>query len=106
MFAIWQANDHKGFRNLQCAQPPFCWNELGTSDTEKAGSFTPTCWLDRGECPESPIEYMMFKNGDRGAGGMYQITLRWDRCRHTGWFTLRSTIATRKCKKPPNLAVA
>jgi predicted enzyme related to lactoylglutathione lyase len=24
--------------------------------------------------PESPIEYTMFKNGDRGAGGMYQIT--------------------------------
>jgi predicted enzyme related to lactoylglutathione lyase len=74
VFALWQAKDHKG-SGIYNVPNSFCWNELGTTDTKKAGEFYSNVFgWTREDFSESPIEYTMFKNGDRGAGGMYKIT--------------------------------
>ena len=74
VFAIWQAKDHQGSGTYNVPNS-LCWNELGTRDTAKAREFYTNVFGWTAESmPESPIEYTMFKNGDRGAGGMYQIT--------------------------------
>ena len=74
VFALWQAKDHKG-AGIYNVPNSFIWNELGTRDTQKAGEFYSKVfgWAQEG-FPGSPVEYTVFKNGDRGAGGMYQIT--------------------------------
>ena len=74
VFALWQAKDHKG-AGIYNVPNSFIWNELGTRDTQKAGEFYSKVfgWAQEG-FPGSPIEYTVFKNGDRGAGGMYRIT--------------------------------
>lgn len=74
VFAIWQGKDHKG-SGIYNVPGSFCWNELGTRDTQKAGDFYSNVfgWAKE-EMSGGPIEYTMFKNGDRGAGGMYKIT--------------------------------
>jgi predicted enzyme related to lactoylglutathione lyase len=74
VFALWQAKEHKG-AGLYNGPNSLCWNELGTTDTEKAGEFYSNVfgWTREG-FSESPVEYTMFNNGDRGAGGMYKIT--------------------------------
>lgn len=74
VFALWQAKDHKGSA-IYGMPNAACWNELGTTDTQKAGQFYSNVFgWTREDFSESPIEYTMFKDGDRGAGGMYQIT--------------------------------
>jgi len=74
VFALWQPKEHKG-SGIYNVAGSFCWNELGTTDTEKAGNFYSNVFgWTREKFSDSPIEYTMFKNGDRGAGGMYQIT--------------------------------
>ena len=74
VFALWQPKQHVG-SGIYNVPGSFCWNELGTTDTEKAGEFySKLCGWTRENFSESPIEYTMFKNGDRGAGGMYKIT--------------------------------
>jgi predicted enzyme related to lactoylglutathione lyase len=74
VFALWQSGTHSG--SSVCNIPnSFCWNELGTTDTAKAGEFyTGLFGWERDVQNFGPMEYTMFKNGDRGAGGMYQIT--------------------------------
>lgn len=74
VFALWQPKEHKG-SGIYNVPGSFCWNELGTNDTKKAGDFYSGLfgWA-REEMPGGEIEYTMFKNGDRGAGGMYKIT--------------------------------
>ena len=74
VFALWQAKEHKG-SGISNVPNSFCWNELGTTDTETAGQFyTNLFGWTKEQFSESPVEYTMFKNGDRGAGGMYKIT--------------------------------
>jgi len=74
VFALWQPKDQKG-AGIYNVPNSFIWNELGTRDTQKAGEFYSKVfgWTQEG-FPGSPVEYTVFKNGDRGAGGMYQIT--------------------------------
>ncbi|HEX6716790.1 MAG TPA: VOC family protein [Pyrinomonadaceae bacterium] len=74
VFALWQAKDHKG-AGIYNVPNSFCWNELGTNDTQRAGEFYVNVfgWTKNTQ-NFGPMEYTMFKNGDRGAGGMYQIT--------------------------------
>ena len=74
VFALWQAKDHKG-AGIYNVPNSFCWNELGTNDTQRAGDFYVKVfgWTKNTQ-NFGPMEYTMFKNGDRGAGGMYQIT--------------------------------
>jgi predicted enzyme related to lactoylglutathione lyase len=74
VFAIWQAKDNKG-SGVYNVPNSFCWNELGTRDTAKAGEFYSNVFgWTREPLPESPVEYTIFKNGDRGNGGMYKMT--------------------------------
>lgn len=74
VFAIWQAKDSKG-AGIYNVPNSFCWNELGTRDTAKAAEFyTNVFGWAKEPFPGSPIEYTIFKNGDRGAGGMYKIS--------------------------------
>src|SRR5215203_1632661 len=74
VFALWQAKDNKGAA-IYNVPGSLVWNELGTTDTDKAGDFYSDVfgWTKQG-FPGSPIEYTVFNNGDRGAGGMYKIT--------------------------------
>lgn len=74
VFALWQAGTHEG-SGIYNVPGSFCWNELGTTDTAKAGDFYAGLFgWERDTQNFGPMEYTMFKNGDRGAGGMYQIT--------------------------------
>ena len=74
VFALWQPKEHKG-SGIYNVPGSFCWNELGTTDMQKAGDFyTGLFGWTRDDMSGGPIEYTMFKNGDRGAGGMYKIT--------------------------------
>ena len=74
VFALWQAKDNKG-AGAQGVLNAACWNELGTIDTEKAGQFYANVFgWTREPFSESPVEYTMFKQGERGTGGMYKIT--------------------------------
>ncbi len=74
MFALWQAGTHKG-ASLVNVPNSFCWNELATRDTAKAGDFyTKVFGWTRDVQQFGPLEYTIFKNGDRGAGGMFGIT--------------------------------
>ena len=74
VFALWQPKEHKG-SGIYNVPGSFCWNELGTTDTEKAGDFyTGLFGWAKEDMSGGPIEYTMFRNGDRAAGGMYKIT--------------------------------
>lgn len=73
VFALWQAGTNKG-AGIYNVPNTLCWNELGTTDTQKAGDFYSNLFGWTREAFPGPIEYTMFKNGDRGAGGMYKIT--------------------------------
>jgi hypothetical protein len=74
VFAIWQPTEHKG-AGIYNVPNSHTWNELGTKDTEKAKEFYSNVfgWTSQ-SFPGSPVEYTIFNNGDRGAGGMYKIT--------------------------------
>lgn len=73
VFAVWQRITHPGAA-IYNVPNSFCWNELGTNDTQKAGDFYSNLFGWTREPFTGPIEYTMFRNGDRGAGGMYKIT--------------------------------
>ena len=74
VFAIWEGKDTNGAA-IYNVPNTLCWNELGTNDTGRAGEFYSNLFgWSRDTQTFGPMEYTMFKNGDRGAGGMYQIT--------------------------------
>ena len=74
VFALWQAGTHKG-AGIYNVPNSFCWNELGTTDTRKAGEFYSNLFgWTRNVQNFGPMEYTIFNNGDKGAGGMYKIT--------------------------------
>ena len=74
VFALWQAGTHKGAGVVNVANS-FCWNELMTTDTTRAGDFY-TGLFGWGKDTQNfgPLEYTMFQNGERPAGGMLKIT--------------------------------
>jgi predicted enzyme related to lactoylglutathione lyase len=74
VFALWQAKDHKG-AGVVNVPGSFCWNELMTTDTTKDGKFY-TGLFGWGKDTQNfgPMEYTMFSNGERPAGGMLKIT--------------------------------
>ena len=74
VFALWQAGTHRGAGVVNVAGS-FCWNELMTTDTKKAGDFyTGLFGWGRDTQNFGPLEYTMFSNNERPAGGMLQIT--------------------------------
>ncbi|MEP6819935.1 MAG: VOC family protein [bacterium] len=74
VFALWQAGTHQGAGVVNVANS-FCWNELMTTDTTRDGEFY-TGLFGWGKDTQNfgPLEYTMFSNNERPAGGMLQIT--------------------------------
>jgi uncharacterized protein len=71
VFALWQAGTHKG-AGVANVPNSFCWNELATPDTEKAGDFyTGLFGWGKNVQQMGPMIYTSFMNGERPAGGMY-----------------------------------
>ena len=74
VFALWEGRDHKGAGVVNTPNS-FCWNELMTTDTAKDGDFYAGLFGWAKDVQNfGPLEYTMFANGDRPAGGMLQIT--------------------------------
>ncbi len=72
-FAIWQPVKHPGAAVVNLPNS-FCWNELATNDVTKAGDFYADLFgWNRDVQSFGPIEYTMFTNGGRPAGGMFAI---------------------------------
>ncbi len=72
VFAIWQAGTRSG-AGIYNVPNSFCWNELGTKDTAKAGEFyTSLFGWGKNVQQMGPMTYTSFMNGDRPAGGMYE----------------------------------
>lgn len=74
--ALWQPIQQIG---AQIVNEPgtLCWNELHTHDVDGSGAFYTKLFdwsvhTDKGKPP-----YTMFKNGERGAGGMIEIQEEW-----------------------------
>jgi len=74
VFALWQAGTHHGVGTYN-VPGSFCWNELGTTNTSKASEFYTSLlgWTANTQ-NFGPMEYTMFQNGERPAGGMYKLT--------------------------------
>jgi predicted enzyme related to lactoylglutathione lyase len=73
-FAIWQAGKHKG-AGIVNVPNSFCWNELGTTDTAKAGEFYSNVFgWEREVMDFGPMQYTMFNNNGRPNGGMFGLT--------------------------------
>lgn len=72
VFALWQAGTHKGAGVVNVPNS-FCWNELATKDTAKAGDFyTGLFGWGKKVQQMGPMTYTSFTNGDRPAGGMFE----------------------------------
>ena len=70
VFSLWQAKDNKG-AGVTNVPGSFCWNELMTTDTAKAGDFYSNVFgWTKNVMNFGPMEYTMFSNGDRPNGGM------------------------------------
>jgi predicted enzyme related to lactoylglutathione lyase len=75
VFALWQAGTSKGAGVVNVPNS-FCWNELATTDTTKAGDFYAGLfgWGKKVQEMGPGFSYTSFMNGDRPAGGMYKPT--------------------------------
>lgn len=74
VFSLWQAGTHKGAAVVN-APGSLCWNELMTTDSDKAGDFY-TGLFGWGKDVQNlgPMEYTMFTHGDRPTAGMLKMT--------------------------------
>jgi predicted enzyme related to lactoylglutathione lyase len=71
VFALWQAGTSKGAAVVNIPNS-FCWNELSTPDTTKAGDFYSGLFgWGKNVQQMGPMTYTSFINGERPAGGMY-----------------------------------
>jgi predicted enzyme related to lactoylglutathione lyase len=74
VFALWQAGDTSGV-GIYNVPGSLCWNELMTTDTAKDKAFYTNLFGWGANTQDfGGFEYTMFQNGERGAGGMLQIT--------------------------------
>lgn len=74
VFSVWQAKQHKG-ASLVNAPGSLCWNELMTTDSDKAGDFYAGLFGWGKDVQNfGPMQYTMFTNGGRPTAGMLQIT--------------------------------
>ena len=73
VFAIWQAGKHKG-AGVVNVPGAFCWNELATTDTARAGDFYAGLFgWGKDVQTFGPMEYTMFTNSGRPTAGMFKI---------------------------------
>jgi uncharacterized protein len=71
--ALWEARTHRG---AELVEEPntLCWNELATSDTARAGEFySGLLGWGRERQQYGPLDYTIFRQGDRMSGGMMAI---------------------------------
>lgn len=74
VIALWQPKNHIGAR-LVNEPGALCWNELATTDRKKAADFyTGLFGWSANEQQTGPMLYTIFSNGEKPAGGMYEIT--------------------------------
>lgn len=75
VFALWQPGTSQGVKVTNVPNS-FCWNELATPDTTKAGDFYAGLfgWGKQTNDMGGGMLYTMFANGERPAGGMYKPT--------------------------------
>lgn len=74
VFALWEPRKHAG-AGITNVPNSFCWNELGTTDTAKAAAFYTNIFGWTANTQNfGPMEYTMFTNGEKPAGGMYGLT--------------------------------
>ena len=74
VFALWQPGTHKG-AGIYNVPNTFCWNELATRDTKKAGDFYSSVFgWNKNTKQFGPMEYTIFENEGKGNGGMFAIT--------------------------------
>jgi len=74
VFALWEGRAHKG-AGVVNVPGSLVWNELATTDTAKAGEFYSRLFGWKPDVKQfGPMEYTIFQHGERGAGGMFQIT--------------------------------
>jgi predicted enzyme related to lactoylglutathione lyase len=73
VFAIWQPKEYQG-SSISHDLGTYCWQELGTSDPQKAKDFYATLFGWAAESFPGPMEYTMLKKGQENVGGMYEIT--------------------------------
>ena len=72
VFCLWQAGANPGVK-IYNVPNSLAWNELSTSDTDKAGEFYSTLFgWTRNVQQFGPMTYTTFRNNDRPAGGMYK----------------------------------
>jgi predicted enzyme related to lactoylglutathione lyase len=73
-FALWQPRSHIGARLIN--QPAtLCWNELMTTDVDKAERFYTELFGWKSEVQQmGPTTYTTFQNGERPAAGMLAIS--------------------------------
>jgi predicted enzyme related to lactoylglutathione lyase len=76
-FAVWQPKSHIGAQLVN--QPgALCWNELATTDADKARAFYTELFGWEAEVSQFGEDtYTMFLNNGRANGGMMQITEVW-----------------------------
>jgi predicted enzyme related to lactoylglutathione lyase len=74
VFALWQANRHKG-AGIVNVPGAFCWNELATTDAAKDRDFYAGLFgWGKDIMNFGPMEYTMFTNNGKPTAGMFQIT--------------------------------
>ena len=73
VFSTWEAKDTPG-AEVYGEFGAYCWQELGTNDTQKAKDFYTTLFGWATESFPGSMEYTIFKKGNESVGGMYQIT--------------------------------
>lgn len=73
VFSVWQPVEHIGCEIVNEAGA-LAWNELATPDPDAAKAFYGAVFGWTAETsPAGPVEYTMWKLGDRGVGGMMKM---------------------------------
>jgi uncharacterized protein len=73
VFALWEAKNHPGSA-VGMVPNSVCWHELATHDPQEAEEFYSNVFGWSSEAFPGPLEYIIFKTGEEGVGGMYKIT--------------------------------
>ncbi|HEY7461786.1 MAG TPA: VOC family protein [Gemmatimonadota bacterium] len=77
VFSLWQPKQHHG---AQLANEPgaFCWNELLTSDVDRATAFYTGLFGWGAQTRQmGPMTYTVFSNGERPSAGLMKIAEEW-----------------------------
>ena len=75
--SLWQPGNHKGAEVVN-ETGAVCWQELLTNDTSKSKDFyTGLVGWSATEMPMPGMDYTIFNNGEKQAGGMFAIDPNW-----------------------------